>query len=72
MGSTLWLLAFSLPSPALGKIKITQGAEIHGDQKEVQEIMATFKKAEDALEAKNLDTLMALYSKDYAKGGPPI
>lgn len=69
VGTTLWLLALSGPSPVLAKTKISPNAEIHADQKKVQEIMATFEKAEAALEARNLENLMALYSKDYAYHG---
>lgn len=69
MGSTFWLLAVSLTSPGFAKTKISSDAEIHADNKKVQEIMATFKKAEDALEARNLEALMATYSKDYAYHG---
>ena len=68
-GTTLWLLALSGPSPVLAKTKISPDAEIHADQKKVQEILATFEKAEAALEARNLENLMALYSKDYAYHG---
>jgi len=69
VGTTLWLLSLSVPSPLLAKTKISPDAEIHADQKKVQEIVATFEKAEGALETKNLETLMALYSKDYAYHG---
>jgi len=69
VGMTLWVLALSGPLPVLAKTKISPDAEIHADQKKVREIMATFEKAEVALEARNLDTLMALYSKDYAYHG---
>src|SRR5262249_16903210 len=69
VGTTLWLLALSGPSPVFAKTKLSPDAEIHGDQKKVQEIIATFEKAEAALEARNLETLMALYSKDYGYHG---
>lgn len=69
MGSALWLLILSLLSSASAKTKISPDAEIQADHKTVEEIMATFKKAEDALEERNLEALMALYSKDYTYHG---
>lgn len=69
VGTTLWLLTLSLPSPASAKTKISPDAEIQADHKTVEDIMATFKKAEEALEQRNLETLMALYSKDYSYHG---
>ncbi|HXX75326.1 MAG TPA: hypothetical protein VEI50_09370 [Nitrospiraceae bacterium] len=69
MGTTMWILALSVPSPVSAKTKISPDAEIHADQKKVHEIIATFEKAEDALEARNLESLMALYSKDYSYHG---
>jgi ketosteroid isomerase-like protein len=69
MWSTVWLLVISLPSPAYAKTKVSPDAEIQADHKTVEEIVATFKKAEDALAERNLETLMALYSKDYTYHG---
>ncbi len=56
-------------SSALALTDLTLDAEIKADEKTVREILATFKLAEEALQARNLDRLMALYSKDYAYHG---
>jgi hypothetical protein len=69
VGTALWLLILSVESPVLAKTKISSNAEIHGDHKQVQQIVATFERAEGALEGRNLESLMALYSKDYAYHG---
>ena len=63
IGVALWLQGFTLPVQA--KTKISQGAEIQADDKTVRGILAAFHKAEEFLEARNLDAMMGLYSKDY-------
>jgi SnoaL-like domain len=63
IGIALWMHGLSLP--ALAKTKISQGAEVKADDKTVREIVAAFHRAEDFLQARNLESLMALYSKDY-------
>lgn len=45
------------------------GAEIQGDPQTVQAILSLFKKAEEAVQRKDLDGLMELYSEDYKHGG---
>ena len=48
---------------------ISQGADIQGDEKDVQAILAIFQKAEEAVHRKDVDALMALYSENYSHGG---
>ncbi|TAL09239.1 MAG: hypothetical protein EPO02_10760 [Nitrospirae bacterium] len=64
IGFAMWLLVLALPA-ALAEPKMSKQIEIQADQKAVKEILASFDKAEAALKAQNMDTLMALYSKDY-------
>jgi len=62
------VLALVLPPlarPALAETKMSKQMEIQANQKEVDEILAAFDKAETALKAQDLDRLMALYSKHY-------
>lgn len=62
----------SAPSPVVydvSGVHITPGADIQGDAKDVQAILAIYKQAEDAVHRKDLDALMALYSDDYKHGG---
>jgi hypothetical protein len=54
-----------LALPVLAKTKVSPGAEIKADEKAVHGILASFQKAEEFLDARNLDGLMGLYSKDY-------
>jgi hypothetical protein len=67
----IWIaLVFQgLMSPVLAKTKITSGADVKADDKNVREILASFHKAEEFLEARNLEGLMGLYSKDYNYNG---
>ena len=52
-----------------GGIQVDTWAEIKADQKTVSEILATFNRAEEALHAGNLDSLMGLYSQGYSYHG---
>ncbi len=58
-----------LSPTALAKTKISPGAEIQADDNTVREIVAAFHSAEDFLQARNLESLMALYSKEYSYHG---
>jgi hypothetical protein len=51
--------------PVLAETKMSKQMEVQADQKAVNEILATFDKAEKALKAEDMDDLMALYSKNY-------
>lgn len=60
----------TLPAlPDEGKINVSRWAEIKGSDKDVSEILAAFNRAEDALHARDLDGLMALYSEQYRYHG---
>ena len=48
---------------------VSQGADLQGDEKQIQAILAMFKKAEEAVRREDLDALMALYADDYKHGG---
>lgn len=66
----LFLAACNLPAlPDAGRIYIDRWAEIKGSDKDVSEILAAFNRAEDALHARDLDGLMALYSEQYRYHG---
>ncbi len=57
-----------IPAPALsdlGETRIDRWAEIKADDKTVGEILAAFNRAEQALHARDLDALMALYAQAY-------
>lgn len=65
-----FLTGCSLPAlPDAGKISVDRWAEIKGGDKDVSEILAAFNRAEDALHARDLDGLMALYSEQYRYHG---
>lgn len=62
----------SSPPPVFSDIRgthLSEGADIQGDDRTVQAILSLFKKAEDAVQRKDLDGLMDLYSEDYKHGG---
>jgi ketosteroid isomerase-like protein len=62
----LFLAACNIPAlPDAGEIHIGRWAEIKGSDKDVSEILAAFNRAEEALHARDLDGLMALYSEQY-------
>ena len=54
---------------ALADTKMSKQMEVQANQKEVNEILAAFNKAEKALKEQALEDLMALYSKDYEYRG---
>lgn len=51
--------------PVSAKTQILAGTTPEADEKTVAEIMAVFDRAEKAIENRDLDGLMALYSKSY-------
>jgi hypothetical protein len=70
MGLLAGLAGCAVPSlPGPGKVYVDHGADIRGDERRVQEILAAFNQAEEALQTRNLDELMRLYSRDYAYHG---
>lgn len=52
------------PSPQ-AKVELTPGSVVDADEKSMQEILRTFRRADEALGAGDLDGLMNLYSKTY-------
>jgi hypothetical protein len=52
------------PSPE-AKVELTPGSVVDADEKSLQEILGTFRRADEALETRDLDGLMNLYSKTY-------
>ena len=51
--------------PVVAKTQILAGTTPEADEKTVQDILAVFDRAEQAVESRDLDGLMALYSKSY-------
>ena len=63
---SIFLAGCNLPAlPDAGEIHLGRWAEIKGSDKDVSEILASFNRAEEALHARDLDGLMALYSEQY-------
>ena len=59
-----------LPSvPDLSGTYISHSAVLQADEKTVGEIMTTFKRAEEAVQRRDLDALMALYAEGYTHRG---
>ena len=52
-------------SPATAEMQLLQGAAADLDQATVDEVLATFRQAEQALRAGDVDGIMALYSEQY-------
>ena len=55
--------------PAKTGIHLSEGADVQGDDQTVQAVLSVFKKAAEAVDRKDLDGLMALYSDNYLHGG---
>jgi len=59
-----------LPSaPDLSGTYISQSATVQADKSTVDKILSTFKQAEEAVQHRDLDALMVLYSDDYKHRG---
>lgn len=56
-----------LPGP--GKVYLERWAHIQADDQQVREILVAFDRAEEALQARDLETLMQLYAEDYDHHG---
>jgi ketosteroid isomerase-like protein len=50
---------------ALAETRLAPGATVEAEEKTRDEILATFHRAEEAIQARDLDALMAFYSSDY-------
>jgi hypothetical protein len=62
--------AFSLtlchpPTPNVAKVEVPSYARVMADEVTVKEIISAFDRAEQAIQARDLDGLLALYSKRY-------
>lgn len=66
-GSLLfWLVAWvAWSGPVAAKVDVMAGSAIQADEKAVSELVAVFDRAEAAMQARDLDALMTLYSKSY-------
>lgn len=53
------------PPPVVAKVEVQSGAKVMADETTVKEILATFDRAEQAIQARDLDGLMGVYSKRY-------
>lgn len=63
LGISLSILGAS--APASGALRIDSGADLQADAETVRHIEEVFNRAEDAIGAKDLDTLMEVYSEHY-------
>ena len=59
------VLCVLILSPASAETLLLAGAAADLDQATVNEVMATFRQADEALRARNLDGLMAFYPEQY-------
>jgi hypothetical protein len=67
--SACYILGLSL-SPALqAKTQISQATIQEVDQSTLNELLVTFEQAERAMQARDLDGILALYSEDYSYHG---
>jgi hypothetical protein len=55
--------------PDLSGTHLAHGADIQGDEKNVEALKSVFRRAEDALHRRDLNALMDLYSERYKHGG---
>ncbi len=69
IGAVIWLQG-SCPS-AWAKLRIGAEADIRADAKAVRALESAFIRAEEAIRAEDIDTLMALYSERYRYAGLP-
>jgi ketosteroid isomerase-like protein len=62
----MWLYGCSLSEiPDVGRIDVDHRAVIKADDKTVDDILAAFNRAEEALHARDIDALMEVYARDY-------
>lgn len=66
LSAALWVTPQSV---AEAKTQLTSAAIQDVDQQTLKELLATFEKAEQAMQAHDLDGIMALYSDDYRYHG---
>lgn len=63
------LLLASFPADALALTQILPEASVEADQQSLMELIGTFDRAEEAIRARDLDALMALYATAYQYHG---
>ena len=68
VGLSLGLL-MSLQSPAEAKTQVTSATIQEVDAQTLKELLTTFEQAEQAMQARDLDGIMTLYSEDYLYHG---
>ncbi len=59
------LMTITMLVPATAEMQLLPGAAADLDQATTSEVMKTFQRANEALRARNLDGVMALYSEQY-------
>mgnify|MGYP000865331889 FL=1 len=62
LGVGLWA---GQPLPAAAKTQVTANTIQEADAQTVTDLLATFEQAEQAMQARDLDGMMALYAEDY-------
>jgi len=65
LAGTLGLTLCGPPKPVVAKVEVPPYATVTADDATVKEILAAFDRAEQAIQARDVDGLMALYSKRY-------
>jgi len=63
------LLLVAFPAGALALTQIVPEATVEADQQSLMELIGTFDRAEEAIRARDLDALMALYATTYQYHG---
>lgn len=65
-GVAMWIQGCSLSEvPDVGRTDVDRRAVIKADDKTVGDILATFRRAEEALYARDIGALMEVYARDY-------
>lgn len=65
VGGALSLTLCHPPTPVVAKVEVPSYATVTADEATVNEILSAFDRAERAIQARDLDGLMGLYSKRY-------
>jgi hypothetical protein len=65
VGGVLSLTLCHPPTPVVAKVEVPSYATVTADESTVKEIVSAFERAEQAIQARDLDSLMTLYSKRY-------
>ncbi len=66
---SIFLITGLLPPDALALTQVLPEAVIEADQESLNELIGTFDQAQEAIRARDVDGLMALYSSDYQYHG---